>query len=134
MQVHRPSYRSALAAIPLMGAMAVHGAAPALAAGAIDGKTAFNNSCRTCHALDAGDNRLGPSLHAIVGKKAGTTEGYQFSSAMKSAGFEWSKEKLAAFIDNPEAVVPGNNMKPYAGVKEQSHKDAIVDFLAGGAK
>ena len=133
MQV-RGTYRSALAVIPLIGAMVVYGAAPGLAAGEIDGKTAFNNSCRTCHALYAGDNRLGPSLHAIVGKKAGTTEGNQFSSAMKSAGFEWSKEKLAAFIDNPEAVVPGNNMKPYAGVKEQSHRDAIVDFLVGGAK
>lgn len=128
----RPTHRNVLAAIG--GAVVACFANPGNAADAIDGKTAFNNSCRTCHALDAGDNRLGPTLHDIVGKKAGTTEGYQFSSAMKGAGFEWTKEKLAAFIDNPEAVVPGNNMKPYAGVKEQSHQAAIVDFLAGGGK
>lgn len=97
-----------------------------------DGQTAFNNSCRTCHSMDAGDNRLGPSLHGIVGKKAGATEGYQFSSALKGAGFEWAKEKLAAFIESPEAVVPGNNMKPYAGLTDKATRDAIVAFLGEG--
>ena len=37
------------------------------------GQVLFNNSCRTCHTLDAGDNRLGPTLHGIVGRKAGAS-------------------------------------------------------------
>ena len=41
------------------------------AAGKADGQLAFNNACRTCHTLREGDNRLGPNLHKIVGRKAG---------------------------------------------------------------
>src|SRR6266436_2250948 len=73
----------------------------------------FDNACRTCHTIKEGDNRLGPNLHKIIGRKAGSLPDYNFSSAMKSAGFIWDEEKLDHFIANPDEVVPGNNMKPY---------------------
>ena len=63
-----------------------------------------------------GDNRLGPNLYKIVGRKAGSLPDYAFSSAMKEAGFVWDEEKLDRFIANPDEVVPGNNMKPYGGL------------------
>ena len=50
-----------------------------------DGQLAFNNTCRTCHTLKEGDNRLGPSLHKIIGRKAGSLTNYGYSSAMKDA-------------------------------------------------
>ena len=76
----------------------------------------FNNACRTCHTLKEGDNRQGPNLHGIIGRKAGSLPGYAYSSAMKDAGFVWDKEKLDRFIASPDEVVPGHKMTPYSGL------------------
>ena len=50
-----------------------------------ENKTVFNNNCRTCHSINEGDNRLGPNLHQIIGRKSGSADGYNYSSAMKRA-------------------------------------------------
>src|SRR5262249_12872212 len=65
------------------------------------GQQTFNNACRTCHTTKEGDNRLGPNLHNIIGRKAGSLQNYGYSSAMKSADFVWDKEKLHAFTPQP---------------------------------
>jgi cytochrome c len=94
-----------------------------------EGKVAFNNACRTCHSFKAGDNRLGPSLHGIVGRKAGSMEGFAFSSAMKSSGITWDPSNLDQFIENPEKVVHGNGMKPFGGIADAGERKKIVDYL-----
>src|SRR6202158_4165233 len=76
----------------------------------------FNNACRTCHTVREGDNRLGPNLYKIIGRKAGSLLDYDYSSAMKEAGFVWDEAKLARLIADPDEVVPGNKMKPYSGL------------------
>lgn len=116
------------AAMAVAAAVAVYGAAPA-AAQAIDGEAAFNNACRTCHTTKADDNRLGPHLHGIVGRKAGAAEGYAYSAAMKGAGLTWDEATLDKFIANPDSVVQGNNMKPYTGIDDAAQRKAIVEFL-----
>ena len=106
----------------------------ALPQGAEDssGQQAFNNACRTCHMVREGDNRLGPNLHKVIGRKAGSLPEYGFSSAMKEAGFVWDEEKLDRFIANPDEVVPGNNMKPYGGLSSSEDRKKIIAFLAQG--
>jgi len=91
---------------------------------------AFNNACRTCHVMREGDNRLGPNLHKIIGRKAGSLPDYNYSSAMKEAGFVWDKEKLDRFIANPDEVVSGNGMKPYNGLTSSDDRTKIIAFLA----
>jgi cytochrome c len=98
--------------------------------GDASGQLAFNNACRTCHVMREGDNRLGPNLHKIVGRKAGSLPDYAFSSAMKEAGFVWDEEKLDRFIANPDEVVPGNSMKPYGGLSSSDDRKKIIAFLA----
>jgi cytochrome c len=93
------------------------------------GQLAFNNACRTCHLTREGDNRLGPNLHKIVGRKAGSLPNYNYSSAMKEADFVWDEAKLDRFISNPDEVVPGNNMKPYGGLASKEDRAKIVAFL-----
>jgi cytochrome c len=90
---------------------------------------AFNNACRTCHSTKDGDNRLGPNLHGILGRKAGSLPGYNYSSAMKGAGFDWNEEKLDRFMAHPDEVVPGNNMKPFGGVASADDRAQIIAFL-----
>jgi cytochrome c len=98
------------------------------------GQAAFNNQCRTCHTVKEGDNRLGPSLHKIVGAKAGAGSGYpNYSQAMKTAGVQWDEATLDRFIADPEAVIPNNNMKPYKGIPDAAVRKAIVEYLKSGA-
>lgn len=94
-----------------------------------EGMMAFNNACRTCHSFKPDDNRLGPTLHGIVGRKAGSVAGFQFSTAMKSSGITWDEANLDKFIANPESVVNGNAMKPYGGIADASERAKIVGFL-----
>jgi cytochrome c len=91
---------------------------------------AFNNHCRTCHSVKEGDNRLGPSLHSIYGAKAGSSSTYpSYSQGLKSSGVSWDDATLDKFIENPDQVVPNNNMKPYKGIADPAVRKQIVDFL-----
>jgi cytochrome c len=94
-----------------------------------DGQLVFNNACRTCHTLKEGDNRLGPNLHKIIGRKAGSLPNYGYSSAMKGADLTWDKATLDRFIANPDQVVSGHNMKPYGGLASAEERAKIVAFL-----
>jgi cytochrome c len=93
------------------------------------GQLTFSNACRTCHTIKEGDNRLGPNLHDVVGRKAGSLPNYGYSSAMKGADFVWDKEKLDRFIAKPDEVVPGNNMKPYGGLTSAEDRAKVIAFL-----
>lgn len=102
-------------------------------AGDAAGQQAFNNSCRTCHSMKEGDNRLGPNLNKIVGRKAGSLPDYNYSSAMKDAGFNWDQDKLTRFMVRPDDVVSGHKMQPYGGISaEEAAKVAAYLQAAGG--
>jgi cytochrome c len=102
---------------------------PRAGADAGSGQLLFNNACRTCHTLKEGDNRLGPNLHNVLGRKAGSLPNYGYSSAMKGADFVRDKEKLDGFIAKPDEVVPGNNMKPYGGLASAEDRTKLIAFL-----
>lgn len=89
----------------------------------------FNNRCRTCHSIRPDDHRLGPSLHGIVGRKAGQSAFPAYSEAMRTSGIVWDAQILDRFIEDPEAVVPGNNMQPYPGITDPGERKAIVEYL-----
>jgi len=95
----------------------------------LNGQLIFNNNCRTCHSMDKGDNRLGPTLHNVIGRKAGSVEGFGFSPSLENANITWSAETLDKFIEDPDAVVPGNQMQPYGGMKDANERAALVTFL-----
>ena len=99
------------------------------------GQTNFNNRCRTCHSVREGDNRLGPSLHGIFGKKAGSSSGYpNYSQALRNSGVVWNEETLDKFIANPDSLIPGNNMKPYPGITDAEERKEIVAYLKASAE
>lgn len=105
-------------------------AAPAFAQN--DGQTAFNTNCRMCHTMKEGDNRQGPSLAGVFGRKAGSLPGFNYSPSMKQSGIIWDEANLDKFIANPEQVVNGNMMKPYGGMNDAAQRKVIVDFLKSG--
>lgn len=84
--------------------------------------------CRTCHVTEAGVNRIGPSLHAIVGRQAGTVQGYQYSPANANSGITWSPEKLFQYLENPQRVVPGTKMA-FAGIRDPQQRANLIAWL-----
>jgi cytochrome c len=96
---------------------------------AASGQQVFNNACRTCHTTKEGDNRLGPHLYRIIGRKAGSLPDYGYSSALKGADFVWDEAKLERFIANPDELVPGNSMKPYGGLASTDDRARVISFL-----
>lgn len=96
------------------------------------GESAFVQ-CRACHVIDPGVNRMGPSLHAVVGRKAGTLAGFRFSPAMKTSGITWSQAKLFEYLESPRRVVPGTTMSYYGMTDPQQRADVIAYLATAGA-
>ena len=106
-------------------------AASSAAPDAAGGEIKFNTFCRQCHSFVKGDNRLGPSLYGVVGRKAGTAPGYlAYSSSMKSAGWVWTPEMIDMWITNPYKILPNTNMRPFPGVPDPKTRQQIIAFLA----
>lgn len=104
-------------------------AAPApaqLAQNAVAGMRTFIR-CRACHTIAEGDvHRVGPNLFGIIGRAAGTAEGFElYSDAMKNSGIVWDDATLTEYLTNPMERVPDNLMN-FPGVAPE----AIADLLA----
>ena len=84
--------------------------------------------CAACHKLEAGANNVGPSLHDVFTRKAGTLEDFRYSPAMKRSGIVWTPEALDKFIADPQAMVPANRM-PYAGMANPSDRADLIAYL-----
>lgn len=105
----------------------------AFAAGdAAKGEAKFKE-CSPCHNLEAGVNNVGPSLHGIVGRKAGEIADFRYSPAIKRSGITWTPDTLDAFIKEPQALVPANRM-PYAGLANPADRADLIAYLQKAAK
>ena len=101
----------------------------AQAGDATKGKSVFTR-CAICHvATKDGGNGLGPNLFGVVGRKAGTAPGFNYSPAMKSSGITWTPDKLSAYITHPGAVVPANRMA-FAGIGNPEQVADVVAYLS----
>lgn len=100
-----------------------------------DPELAFNGHCRECHAFDKGDNRIGPTLYGVVGRKAGTVPGFAYSESLQDSGITWNEKNLDQWITNPNSVVPGNNMGAiFSGLPDAKERAKIIAFLKGDTK
>ena len=84
--------------------------------------------CKVCHSLEAGKNMLGPSLHGLLGRKAGSVPGYAYSPAMKNANITWNDDTLSKYLVDPKAFLPGDKMV-FAGIKDPSKLGDLLAYL-----
>jgi cytochrome c len=91
------------------------------------GKKVFNQ-CRACHVLDKTTNRVGPHLGDVIGRKAGSVEGFSYSDAMKNSGITWDEESLAKYLKDPKGFIAGNKMA-FAGLKKDDDLKNLIAYL-----
>ena len=91
------------------------------------GKSIFNR-CMVCHSIDAGVNHIGPSLHGVVGRAAGTVPKFSYSGANKKSGITWTEQKVFDYLKNPQAMVPGTKMT-FAGLPKPQDRADVVAYL-----
>jgi cytochrome c len=107
------------------------GAGTSLAAGdTAKGKAAFIRQCAICHTVDkGGENRLGPNLFGIIGRKAASVPEFDYTRAFKNtANWVWIEDLVGGWISNPGLMVPGTAMGVFQGVSEKD-RDDIVAYL-----
>jgi cytochrome c len=104
-------------------------AMPAFAGDPAAGEQVFKRNCMICHAVGPGaTNKTGPELNGIIGRKAGSAPGYNYSEANKSSGITWDEATFTKYIANPKGVVPGTKMT-FPGLKNEGDIGNLVAYL-----
>ena len=85
--------------------------------------------CKVCHQIGEGaKNFVGPALNGVVGRKAGTYPGYNYSEANKSSGITWDEATLKVYLKDPKAKVPGTKMV-FPGLSNEQDIDNVIAYL-----
>ena len=92
------------------------------------GEAVFKKNCMVCHTTEAGKNKLGPSLHGVVGRHSASISDYSYSDAMKKADKTWDPATLDTYLTNPRGLVPGTKMI-FVGLKNEQDRENVIAYL-----
>lgn len=93
-----------------------------------NGRRVFG-SCRSCHTIAPdGPNGIGPHLYGVFGRRAGSLPDYQYSDAVRNAGFVWDEAHLENWLENPRTFLPGTKMS-FAGVRDPIRRRDLIAYL-----
>ncbi len=103
-------------------------AAVAVADAVADAAPADFAQCKSCHAVAAGQNGVGPSLAGVFGRKAGLAPGYAYSDVVKGLGLTWDEANLDRWLENPMKMAPGTKMG-FGGLADKARRQAMIAYL-----
>jgi cytochrome c len=110
--------KAAVAALP----------APYNTADIAHGKALFAQ-CRSCHtAVEGGANMVGPNLYGVFGRVAGSKADFNYSPAVKAAGFTWDAAHLDSWLKDPRGYLPGAKMT-FAGLENEKDRIDVIAYL-----
>jgi cytochrome c len=116
----------------LMASTSVAATSPAMAQDVARGAKLYKE-CEGCHGTTkvlatSSDQKMGPPHCGVVGRKAGSVEGFPYSDVMREAGFVWDDKHLDEFLTFPISYLPGTNMG-YAGMYDENDRNDVIAFL-----
>ena len=92
------------------------------------GRIMYQYRCRSCHS-DTGTNpSYGPPLKKIIGRKAGSVVGFNYSKALANADFVWDEDKLREWIKNNKEMMPGTRMR-HVGITDPAEQSFILEYI-----
>ena len=98
-------------------------------AGDLDNGRRVFARCRSCHTItEGGPNMTGPNLYGLFGQQAGSHAGFNYSAALKGAGFAWDGERLDHWLENPRTFLQGTKMS-FAGIPDATDRRDVIAFL-----
>jgi cytochrome c len=112
----------------MIAGLLLAGSTTALAADPVAGEKIFKAQCGICHAVVAGENRIGPTLFGVVGRPAGSVPGFNYTADHKKLGITWDAANLDKYLASPRAMVPDTSMV-YAGLKNDAERADLVAYL-----
>ncbi len=85
--------------------------------------------CKVCHAVEKDVSKIGPSLHGVFGRKAGSLESFpNYSDAIKSTDIVWGDETIREFVKAPRTYIAGTKMI-FIGIKDDKVIDDLLAYL-----
>ncbi len=84
--------------------------------------------CSTCHVLQDGQNRVGPHLYGVVGRPAGSVDGFNYSAANAESGITWTPEILFDYLESPQTYLKGTRMA-FPGIKDPQERADLIAYL-----
>ena len=91
---------------------------------------ALFRECAVCHEAQQGArHRLGPTLWGVYGQPAAQLADFRYAGALKRSGVVWTDEALDAYLESPQALVPGGRMS-YRGMENPADRRDLIAFLA----
>ncbi|MGY8986338.1 MAG: c-type cytochrome [Sphingomonadales bacterium] len=85
--------------------------------------------CKACHTInEGGRNAIGPNLFGIIGRDAGSTEGYRYSKAITSSGITWTEENLRGLVKNTRKFLKGTKMS-FSGIRKDDQIDDLIAYI-----
>jgi cytochrome c len=112
----------------MVGLLLAGSGSAALAADPAAGEKIFKTQCGICHTVVAGQNRIGPTLFGVVGRKAGSVPDFHYTADHKKLDLTWDAANLDKYLTNPRAMVPDTSMV-YAGLKNDAQRADLVAYL-----
>jgi cytochrome c len=109
------------------GAVALASAAALAQGDPAQGEKVFDK-CKACHAVDEPQNKVGPHLVGLLGRKAGSVEGFRYSQALKESGITWNEQTIAEYMADPRGYIKGNRMA-FAGLKSEQEIADLIAYL-----
>ncbi|MEZ5846550.1 MAG: cytochrome c family protein [Geminicoccaceae bacterium] len=110
-----------------LAALALSVGAAHAAGDAAKGEKVFRK-CKACHDAESEKNKVGPHLVGIIGRPAGTVDGFKYSDAMANSGITWDAATIDAYIAEPKTYVEGNRMA-FPGLKKEEDRADVIAYL-----